>query len=322
MNEKKYNELMQIYFLNEITEKEKIELENYLLENNLAKKQFEEMKKLQRTLAENRPAPLSDKVLDESRQLLLRKLKEEVSKKSRIVQMADSLINFFSLNYKYAVSGASMMAMGFLFGYLFFAPGNLQTPLKLKNQNQFDLDKIREGGVDISNIRFNDQFGESGKIEFSFNAVKPVTYEGNLKDELTLKLLAMALVSSENPGVRLRSLNTIASQTIKNIKPDIKVKSSMITAVKTDPNAAVRKEALNVLMKYPYDDQIRDAFLFVLQKDKNSGMRVSAINALADLKQQGNSIDDEIKNVLNKQAETAEDNFIRLRAASLLQEVR
>ena len=29
-----------------------------------------------------------------------------------------------------------------------------------------------------------------------------------------------------------------------------------------------------------------------------------------------------IRNVLNKQAESAEDNFIRLRAASLLQEVK
>lgn len=322
MNDKRFTELTQIYFLNEIADDERIELENYLLENDAAKKEFELLKKLHRTFASNRPAPLSDRVLDESRQTLLRKLKAEENKESAVSKIYNSLLSLFTTNYKYALSGAATLIIGFFIGYLFFAPSRIQLPLTAETQKEFDLDKIREGGADISNIRFRNNPSDDGKIEFSFNASKPITYEGNVNDELTLKLLAMALISSENPGIRLKSLNTIAEQTEKNITPDPKVKSSLITAVKTDENAGVRKEALNVLMKFPFDDEIRDAFLFVLQNDKNSGMRVAAINALTDLKQQGKSIDDEIRNVLNKQAESAEDNFIRLRAASLLQEVK
>lgn len=322
MNDKRFTELTQIYFLNEIADDERVELENYLLENDAAKKEFEELKKLHRTFASNRPAPLSDRVLDESRQTLLRKLRTEKKKETVLSKIYNSLMNVFSTNYKYALSGAATLVVGIFLGYLFFAPSQIQLPIMNETQTEFDLDKIREGGGDISNIRFRNVPSDNGKIEFSFNASKPITYKGNVNDELTLKLLAMALISSENPGVRLKSLNTIAEQTEKNIAPDPKVKSSLITAVKIDENAGVRKEALNVLMKFPFDEQIRDAFLFVLQNDKNSGMRVAAINALTDLKQQGNSIDDEIRNVLNKQAESAEDNFIRLRAASLLQEVK
>lgn len=322
MNDKRFNELIQIYFLNEIAEEERIELENYLLENDHAKKEFEQIKKLQRTIAANRPVPLSDKALDESRQNLLRKLRTEETKESAFVKFINSIKNLFASNYKFALSGVATLAIGLFLGYLFFSPSQIQPQLMVENQNQFDLDKIREGGVDIANIRFKNQFAENGDIEFSFNAIKPITYKGSVNDELTLKLLAMALISSDNPGIRLKSLNTIAAQTIKNITPDPKIKSSMITALKTDQNPGVRKEALSVLMKYPFDNEIRDAFLFVLQNDRNSGMRVAAINALTDLKQQGNSIDEEIRNVLNKQAESAEDNFIRLRAASLLQEVR
>ena len=320
MNDKRYNELMQVYLLNEISEEERIELENYLLENDTAKKEFEEMKKLHRTFASNRPVPLSDRVLDESRQTLLRKLRAEETKESGVTKFVNSIKNILAANYKYALSGVATLAIGLFLGYMFFSPS--QPRLMVEDQNQFDIDKIRTGGIDISNIRFNNKFEDNGDIEFSFNTVKPVTYKGNINDELTLKLLAMALISSDNPGIRLKSLNTIASQTVKNITPDAKVKSSMITALKTDENAGVRKEALNVLMKYPFDDEIRDAFLFVLQNDRNSGMRVAAINALTDLKQQGKSIDQEIRNVLSKQAESAEDNFIRLRAASLLQEVK
>lgn len=319
MNEKRFNELMQIYLLNEISEDERIELENYLLENDAAKKEFEELKKLHRTFTDNRPAPLSDRVLDESRQTLLRKLRAEETNESGLVKFINSLKNIFADNYKYALSGAATLVIGLFMGYMFFSPA--QPISMIEEQSQFDLDKIRNGGMDISNIRFNNQFSDNGDIEFSFNAVKPVTYKGNVKDELTLKLLAIALISSENPGVRLKSINTIADQTKRNTVPDPKVKNSLITALKTDENAGVRKSALNVLLEYPFDNEIRDAFLFVLQNDRNSGMRVAAINALTDLKQQGKSIDQEIRNVLNKQAESAEDNFIRLRAASLLQEV-
>lgn len=322
MNDKRYNELMQIYFINEISEEEKIELENYLLENDAAKKQFEEMKKLQRSITSNKPLPLGDNVLEQSRQKLLISLRAEDQKAKGIEKFITSVKNYFFPNYRYALSAVFTLTVGLFLGYMLFSPSNSFTPQILEDQNQFDLDKIKSSGADIANIRFNEQFGENGNIEFSFNTIKPITYKGSINDEVTLKLLAMALISSDNPGVRLKSLNTIASQTTKNITPDSKVKSSMITAVKTDPNAAVRKEALNVLMKYPFENDIRDAFLFVLQNDRNSGMRVSAINALADLKQQGQSIDDEIKNVLNKQIESAEDNFVKMRAASLLQEVK
>jgi HEAT repeat protein len=92
--------------------------------------------------------------------------------------------------------------------------------------------------------------------------------------------------------------------------------------MKNDGNAAVRKEALAALTRYPADKNITDAFLYVLSNDKNSGLRVASINALADLKQRGELVNDEIKNVLNKKAENDNNNFVRIRAASILQEVK
>ena len=132
----------------------------------------------------------------------------------------------------------------------------------------------------------------------------------------------MALLTSNNPGTRLKTLNTIASQTDENFIPDPKVKKALITSLKIDDNPAVRREALNVLKKFPYSEDIRDAFLYVLTNDDNSGLRVAAINALSDLSIAGISIDEKIKNELIKRAESDENEFIKLRAASLLREVK
>jgi HEAT repeat protein len=130
-------------------------------------------------------------------------------------------------------------------------------------------------------------------------------------------------VNEKNPGLRLRTVNTISSQLeTEKFNADPKIKNALITALKIDDNPAVRREALNALIKFPFDGEIRDAYLFVLSNDHNSGMRVAAINALAQLKVEGTSLDDKILNVLNRKAENDESDFIRLRAASLVREVK
>jgi HEAT repeat protein len=115
-------------------------------------------------------------------------------------------------------------------------------------------------------------------------------------------------------------LNTLAVKTESNFTPDDKVKKALITSLKIDENPGVRREALNVLKKFPKDEEIKEAFLYVLSNDRNSGLRVSAINALVDWKQEDISLDDEMRNILNKKAEADPNEYVRIRAASLLKE--
>ena len=134
--------------------------------------------------------------------------------------------------------------------------------------------------------------------------------------------MAAALTKSDNAGVRIRTVNTISSQTSDVILRDPKIKVALINALKTDENDGVRREALNALMKYPYSEEIRDVFLFVLSNDHNPGLKVGAINALAKMKLEGRSIDNQLKNVIENELVDGENNFIKLRAASLIQEVK
>ena len=320
MKNKNLSELIQLYVVGEINEEEKILVENALLENDDLKEEYENMKKLFDAFSESRPDPISDKQVDKARAELMRTLRAEADKVALLDKIVDGAKDLLFTNYKIAFSSAATLVIGIFVGYFLFAKGPVQTQM-INSNPVVDVDNLDESDLQISNIRLKSPFSEDGQIEFSFDAIKPISYTGSADDAFTRKLLAQALLTADNPGVRLKTVNTIARQSKKNFVPDPKVKEALITTLKLDENPGVRREALNVLMKYPLDENTRDAFLFVLQNDKNSGMRVAAINALVDWKEQGRSIDNEIKNVLNKKAETDQNDFIRIRAASLLKEV-
>ncbi|MFH1198201.1 MAG: HEAT repeat domain-containing protein [bacterium] len=320
MKNKEITELIQLYVVGEADEDEKIFVENAMLESNELREEYETIKKMYDAFSESRPAPISDRQVDKARTELMRSIRAEAHKASTIDKITEVIKDFLFGNYRLAFSSTATLIVGIFLGYFLFAKGPVENQM-FNGNKMVDVDKIDESDLQISNIRLKSPFSDEGQIEFSFDAVKPISYTGNADDEFTRRLLAQALLTADNPGVRLKTVNTIAQQSRRNFIPDQKVKSALITTLKIDDNPGVRREALNVLLNYSLDDEIRDAFLFVLQNDKNSGMRVAAINALGDWKDQGRSIDNEIRNVLNKKVETDQNDFIRIRAASLLKEI-
>lgn len=319
MNKEKFIEQAHLYLMNEIDADQRIEFENLILENNDLHNEFESIKNLYEAITKNHPAEADENLLVSARNNLMRSIRNEHNTVSVKNKFLDWLKNIFITNYKLSFGGVGLLVVGFLAGYLIFSVGP-QKPL-LQSTNSVDLDNLSDNSTKITNIRFPNPFSESGEIEIAFDAVKPISYKGTADDPMIQKLLATALVTENNPGLRLKTVNTISSQLkSESISIDPKIKSSLITAMKVDENPAVRKEALNALTKFPFDEEIRDAFLFVLSNDNNSGMRVSAINALAELKIQGKTLDDKIIEVLSRKAEYDESDFIRIRAASLVKE--
>lgn len=317
MKHKYYKELLQLLVYGEINEEEEVLLNNHLSECSECGKELESLKKIFSALVENPPQMPDDKVLNAARMKLLRQVSEEKSISRISEKFFEPVKSFLFGRYKFAFGGIATILLGIFIGYLFFAPGRAAIQSIPANQ-EIDVDNIEERGLNITNIRFPNPFSDEGEIEVNFDAIKPISYKGKAEDKFIQQLLATALLTANNPGRRIQTLNTIASQAERNILPDVKVKKALINTIKADENPGVRREALNVLMRYPYDDEIRDAFLFVLSHDSNSGIRVAAINALSNLKLSGRAIDDETKNILNNRIETDDNEFIRLRAASLL----
>jgi hypothetical protein len=258
---------------------------------------------------------ISQDVLIESRHSLMREIRKEAVNPTLIAKIKISIRNYFFTNYKLAFGGIVTFALGIVIGYILLMPkSNKPTP-------SFS-DNISHETEKISNVQITKPSSNDSLAEVHFDAVKQVKFKVKVSDPIVQKLLLSSLMNDPNPGDRIRSVNSISLQEKNNnFKSDPKIERVLITALTHDKNPAVRREALNVLIKYPYDLEIRDALLFVLSRDRNSGMRVAAINAFADLKQSGETLDEETKNVLNTKKKTDNNDFIKIRAASILQEV-
>lgn len=326
MTKEKFIEYAHLYLMDELGDNEKIDFENTMLENDELHAEFDSIKIMYETISANRPAEADEKLLVAARYDLMRAIRNENAAPPFKDKVAGLFKNIFITNYKISFGGIGVFVIGLFVGYLFFISNNIDRPMITTTQ-PVNIDKVESGidngDVKISNIRIPTNITGGAQIEVSFDAIKPISYKGNVDDPFIQRLLASALVNEKNPGLRLRTVNTISSQLeVEKFNADPKIKNALITALKIDDNPAVRREALNALMKFPFDGEIRDAYLFVLSNDRNSGLRVAAINALAQLKVEGTSLDDKILNVLNRKAENDESDFIRLRAASLVREVR
>ena len=130
--------------------------------------------------------------------------------------------------------------------------------------------------------------------------------------------MANLITESDNPGLKIQTVQTLADNVNKSFIPDETVKKALIASLKNDRNAGVRRSALAVLKKYPYDNEIRDVILYTLSHDENSGIRVSAINALAELKLDGLNFDSKVKEELTNKVKDEQNLFIKNLAESLL----
>lgn len=324
MNKEKFLEQVQLYLMNELDQNERVEFENLIMENDQLQKEFDSIKEMFESFSSNRPEEVDEKLLVSARNNLMRSIRNEAAKETVKNNIIEWLKNIFIVNYKLSFGSLTLVLVGVFVGYFLFYKS--AAPQMGTNSKSVDLDNPSSYETKVSNIRIPNPFLKGGDIEVIFGGTggaSPISYKGTADDPVIQRALATALITQENPGLKLRTVNTIALQTeSEHFIPDPKVKYALITAMKNDKNPAVRKEALNVLNKFPFDEEVRDAFLYVLSNDSNSGLRVSAINALANLKVQGNSLDDKIINVLNRKAESDESDFIRLRAASLIKEVK
>ncbi len=213
-----------------------------------------------------------------------------------------------------------MLAGGILIGRTFLAPSpTMISPQPMVKPIAVGYSHAGEQPR-IMNLQIHQTDGGTGEVEFSFDAVTPVKMEGNINDERIQAVLAHALVTEQNPGVRLRSVNMLASQ-MEELKPlDRTVKRALVTAAKSDDNPAVRREALRVLNSFPFDDEIREAFLYVLVHDTNPGLRIAAINSLDSARVQASDQGPDLLKILQERMQTDNNNYVRIRAKAVLRE--
>jgi hypothetical protein len=323
MNHQQYKEWLMLLAYGELDSGQKKRMEEHLRDCSDCAEQFEQIKKLNRVVENHSTRGPSEDLLREARQELRAALRIERNRKT----LGMKLREWFSVGsvsgYRAAIGFAAMLVIGILLGFLVASrPDHPEIALSDTESKQ-GIQKAsgKEGlaGMDsdvvISNIRFLDADTSDGQVEFAFDAVRPMRVKGSVDDKKVQEILTYALVKEQNPGVRLRAVNTIGAYT-ENLT-DSEVKKALITALMTDDNDGVRKEALTVLKSMPFDKEIQAAMIYVLSRDQNAALRIEAIKSL-----EGKKIEDESTiSVLRERMESDENSYIRRRAKAVLEEV-
>ncbi|MEK7263354.1 MAG: HEAT repeat domain-containing protein [Bacteroidota bacterium] len=334
MNHITYKEWLSLSLYDELDESQKLYLDAHLASCTECCAELAELQKIHTLCDTHHPLAVNDALLREARLQLHGALRKELPEISLVAKISNYVWELFYPNYKLALGGVFTLTFGVSIGFLLFrtpSPENVQQQIIGTTTNGGKTFALPVSNMHaqnerrVSNIRFVDADASDGVVEFTFDAVTPVQMKGNVNDAQIQSILAQALLSEQNPGERLRTLSALAvkiENTQQQHRPDDEVKFSLIKAVKYDNNDGVRREALNLLLDFAMDDDIKNTLLYTLSNDENTGMRVTAIKGLERAKLDGHNLDSEALKVIQDRSTSDNNNFVRIRAKSVLQETK
>jgi anti-sigma factor RsiW len=152
----------------------------------------------------------------------------------------------------------------------------------------------------------------SRKVEIQYDTVQPEKVEGLIDDPRIQQLLLFAARSNYNAGVRMDSVDLLAQ------KPENRqVRDALIFSLRYDNNPGVRLKALDGLGPYVQSDtSVRNAVLEALLNDSNPGVRSEAIMLLTSVK-----ADATVRQALQQLSRQDKSKFIRSESQRVLSSI-
>jgi len=325
MTHKQFKRLLRLFLYDELNEQERASLEAHMEQCAECRTELHHLKHAVDSIGDRQPAEPTDQLLNKAREqlhLALRSVDQKASMWSSLFRSIKTLAANLQASpdlprYAVASAGIGIFILGGLLGYTVFSVRSPENPPPQIAAT--DLDYLKGNGFEITNVQFLNPDTSKGNIEVSFDAVQHLRTKGNIGEEKIKKLLTYTLINESNAGVRLRSLDIIKAHQFA--VPDKEVRATLIKVLRSDENAGVRREALAALEKFPFDDTVKGAFLYVLANDPNPGLRISAIDVLVT-KVAGQIWDREILRTLKNKMQTDDNKYIRVHAKNLLEDIR
>ena len=316
-----------LYAADEVSDADRASIDIHLRRCASCRSEIEKLRAMRSLLINNAP-PVDDSVLTALRRDLIRRIRGRDSRPS-VFETVRSFLGFSDGGtLRPVLTIVTVACAAFIGGMTLFTPESESVPLfspiaydpgtsAVDDQEGLNAARV----ISVSIISRDD---ESGDIEFEFEATFRSRVRGNMSDPAIQNILARALVSSQNPGVRLRAVNAFSGSFSESTLPEGTrkvVKHSLISALKYDENHGVRLEALKALEAFMPDSAATEAIVYVLTKDSNSAIKIAAINTLDLSKYTDATQRERLSDVLRKRSLLDENNYIRIKAKAALQEV-
>jgi hypothetical protein len=322
MEHKEISKIIKAGLYDELSGEQKNSFLAHIENCSECKKKYESQEELRKTLNEVKNPDVDEKLLQEARMELHSALRQEISRSSISKNSGRNPNFFFASRFKLAFCGAVILLIGFIVGFLVFnkAPINKEEKLvegpstgALNASNPI----LPDNNAWISNVRFINKNPQTGEVEFTFEATKLVHVSGSINDKKIQNLLLYAMLNEPNPGVRLNTLNAINKDQAQSTNDELE--QAIIKVAETDNNPGVRRAAVKSLNNFTFDNDVKNALLFVLQHDTNSSLRIDAINSLVSAKNKGFNFDTSDRNVLKNKSENDQNSYVRVAAQTVLE---
>jgi hypothetical protein len=321
MKHQHYKERLQLSLYQELNEYEQSSLNDHLAGCPECREELNRLQKFHDTLEQYQPRVVTENELGNARRSFRIRLHEFVEHPSALQKVIEGVGKFFPVPVRLALGGAAILAVGVFAGSMYFkSPAEKTLSLQPASLMQ---PSYSSGEIQITNVKFDERDERTGNVEFTFDAISPMHVRGNINDEHVQKILARALLNEQNPGMRLRTVDMIGSQTEQT--PNLmnaEVKAALIATLKHDPNPGVRKQALEVLSNYLPDTAVTRAFLYVLANERNTGLVINAINLLDVSKFEHHPISNELQTFLQHKAQADGNQYVKIKATAALQEMQ
>lgn len=327
MKHRPNKQALLLYQTDEMTQTERTRLERHLRTCVICRTELDALRRFHAVIAEHKPMPGQETSIASFRNDVMRTIRSQKNAVPLTVRLREFLGFAEGSGLRPALTLALVAILVFLVARFFessTAPNNGNFAPIAYDPYRSESSGSRSGDSQVLNVQITSKDEVTGDIEFDVEVLLVSHVAGNMHDPGIQSILARALVSSQNPAVRLRAATAFNEAATDNVIADRSrdlVKESLISALLHDKNHGVRLQALSALEEFMPDSAATSAVLRVLTTDKNSAMKIAAINSL-DLSKYGDGATrNRLSSVLRDRSLNDDNNYIRIKAKSALQEV-
>jgi hypothetical protein len=177
---------------------------------------------------------------------------------------------------------------------------------------------IEQPAAEITNISSIVRQPNSEMVEVRYNQIVPQQMEGSLDDPKIRELLMLASENSASAGVRDDSVGLLAAECRAGHSCQAAgIRDALMVVLRYDKNSGVRLKALDGLEPYvAADTRVRDAVLEALLNDADPRIRTKAVDILEPVE-----ADTSVRQVLHSVATSDQNRHLRTVSRKVLSRV-
>ena len=235
-------------------------------------------------------------------------------------RLSQRMLNNFAILQTAPVAVCLLLVVGAVAGILGgyeFAQGRAaqlagRTPIPKTASN------IEQPAAEITNISSIVRQPNSEMVEVRYNQIVPQQMEGSLDDPKIRELLMLASENSASAGVRDDSVGLLAAECRAGHSCQAAgIRDALMVVLRYDKNSGVRLKALDGLEPYvAADTRVRDAVLEALLNDADPRIRTKAVDILEPVE-----ADTSVRQVLHSVATSDQNRHLRTVSREVLSRV-